>query len=161
LPTAVFGHSLGSLVGFALCRALADTSPPCRLIVAGGRAPHLPARRSLSNLPLATLLEELLKIGGTSPLALAEAELVALVEPALRADFKLAETNALPVTPRLRIPITVFGGTDDLQVRASELEAWRELTVEACTLDYLPGGHFFARDNPPELVRRIGLLLPA
>ena len=45
--------------------------PICRLFVAGGRAPHLPARRILSSLPLPVLLDELLKIGGTSQKILA------------------------------------------------------------------------------------------
>ena len=160
LPLAVFGHSLGAMVGFSLCRALATRGSPCRLFAAGGRAPHLPQRRILSSLPLPALLDELVKIGGTSPLALAEPELVALIEPVVRADLLLAEACVLAPAPPLRIPITVLGGTDDRHVVANELEAWRDLTTAGCTVDYLPGGHFFVLEQSPEVTRRVRSLLP-
>ena len=160
LPLAVLGHSVGAVVAFALCRALPVSMSPCRLFVAAGRAPHRPPRRILNDLPLTALLDELVRIGGTSPQALREAEIVELVEPVLRADLFLAETNILSATPALEIPINVFGGTDDRHVIASDLEAWNDLTVRGCSIEYVPGGHFFVRDQAPDVARRVRSLLP-
>lgn len=160
LPLAVLGHSMGALVGFALCRALRGQSSPSRLFVAGARAPHRPPRRPLHALPLPELLDELVAMGGLSPQARAEPLLIELIEPALRADLHLAEAHVLPAAPPLSIPIHVFGGRDDGRVLVAELEAWRDATTVHCTIDILPGGHFFVVERAADVAQRVGALLP-
>lgn len=160
LPLAVLGHSMGALVGFALCQAMRGPGSPCRLFVAGSRAPHLAPRRQLHALPLQDLLDELVVLGGLSPQARVEPLLVELIEPVLRADLHLAETSVLSGAPPLSIPIHVFGGRDDAHVQATELEAWRDATTGSCTIDILPGGHFFVVDHAADVAQRLRARLP-
>ncbi len=161
-PLALFGHSLGAMLAFALARRLvAAGTPPVHVFVAAARAPHRPVRRRLHDLPLPALLDLLVRMGGTSPRVVAEPELVALIEPTLRADLWLAENYPLAVAPRLPVPLTVFGGTEDVQVAADELEAWREVAGDRCSLHWLRGGHFFVRDARAELLERVAAALPS
>lgn len=164
-PLVVFGHSLGALVGFQLARTLAGPpvpqSPiaPRHLIAAAARAPHRPPRRLLHDLPLASLLDEVVRLGGTSPRVLAEPELVAVIEPALRADLLLAETNVLARSPPLPLPVTVLGGALDPHVADEDLEAWREVAPD-CMFARVSGGHFFVRDARAEVLERVRAVLP-
>jgi medium-chain acyl-[acyl-carrier-protein] hydrolase len=65
----------------------------------------------------------------------------------LRADFDLLESyRYLPEAP-LAVPIHVFGGMDDVHVRQSHLEAWRNHTAGQFSLRIYMGGHFFIRQK--------------
>jgi hypothetical protein len=57
--------------------------------------------------------DELRRLNGTPPEVLADAELLELVMPILRADFALVETYAYRAEPPLMCPITALGGTSD------------------------------------------------
>ncbi|MBK8096655.1 MAG: thioesterase [Planctomycetes bacterium] len=155
-PLGLCGHSFGALLAFALTRELVVAgAPPAALIATGARAPHCPPRRILHDLPLPALLQEMIRLGGTSPRVLAEPELLALLEPMLRADLRVAERSVLPVSPALPVPIAVFGGTEDPQVAPADLQAWSAVAANGCTVSFVPGGHFFVRDARAELCARI------
>ncbi|MGE3175060.1 MAG: thioesterase II family protein [Planctomycetota bacterium] len=161
-PLVLFGHSLGALVAFLLARRLdAAGRAPTHLIAAGARAPHRRPRRLLHDLPLAQLLDEVVRMGGTSPRVLAEPELLALIEPPLRADLWLAETNAAERTPPLPVSITALGGSEDVQIQVAEIEAWREVAGAACDVRFVRGGHFFVRDARAEVLDHVRAALPA
>lgn len=70
-------------------------------------------------------------------------ELLQLILPILRADFAVLETYFYTQELPLDCPITVFGGLQDLEVTPANLEAWQEQTKAACSLQMLPGDHFF------------------
>jgi medium-chain acyl-[acyl-carrier-protein] hydrolase len=91
-PFAIFGHSMGALVGFELARRLhaASAPEPALVVVAGQRAPHLPLGRELwHRLPTPRLLDALRELNGIPELVLDNAELRELVLPAIRADLEL------------------------------------------------------------------------
>lgn len=159
-PLVLFGHSLGAQLAFELARELCrDGAPPLHLFAAGARAPHLAPRRILHDLPLPQLLDELVRMGGTSPRVVAEPELVALIEPMLRADLRLAETSVLPAAPLLPVPITAFGGSEDVQVAAADVAAWRLVAGAGCTVEFVRGGHFFVREQAADVCARIEVAL--
>jgi medium-chain acyl-[acyl-carrier-protein] hydrolase len=160
VPLAIFGHSLGALIGFLLARELLAAGAAVRwLFAAAARAPHRPPRRILHDLPLPALLAEMLRLGGTPPRLLAEREFVELIEPMLRADLWLAEANVVAPSPPLPVPIAVFGGREDSHTAAADLEAWREVAGAGCSVEFLPGGHFFVRDAKEELWSRMAGVL--
>jgi medium-chain acyl-[acyl-carrier-protein] hydrolase len=159
-PLALFGHSLGALLAFLLARALvAAGRPPVHLFAAAARAPQRPPRRILHDLPLPALLAEMLHMGGTSPRVIAEPGLVRLLEPALRADLQLAETNVAPARPALPLPITVLAGRDDAGVTRDDLEAWADVAGAGCELLFLPGGHFFVQTAQAGLLATVAARL--
>ncbi len=163
-PFAIFGHSMGALIAFELARTLrgGGMQSPAHLFVSGHRAPQLPDRRpSIHALPDAEFWPALRSLGGTPDEVFAHQELMALVEPTLRADFQLCETHAWREEPPLDIPLSVFGGLDDPNVERSELEAWRDVTRGAVHVEMLPGDHHYLHQAQQRLVAAVALSFPA
>jgi len=157
-PFAFFGHSMGGLVSFEVARLLRKKYGlnPVHLFVSGYRAPQVPdPDPPIHALPEPEFLEELRRLNGTPEAVLENAELMQLLLPALRADFAVIETYAyIPESP-LDCPITAFGGLQDREVSCDHLEAWREQTHAAFSLQMLPGDHFFLHSAQPLLLQSL------
>jgi surfactin synthase thioesterase subunit len=148
-PFALFGHSMGGVIGFELARHLERVGQPgpAHLFVSASRAPQLPRRREpIHALPDAAFIDAVRRMAGTPERVLQHAELVQLVLPALRADFELVETYRYREGAPLAGPISAFGGVGDDLVRRSELAGWAEQTGGPFGLRMLPGNHFFLAD---------------
>ncbi len=145
-PFAFFGHSMGGLVSFELAHLLRknyDLSP-VHLFISGRRAPQVSVSEPpIHHLPEAEFLNELRHLNGTPEAVLENAELMELFLPALRADFAVLETYVYIPKPRLDCPITVLGGLQDFEVSCEDLEAWREQTNTAFSMQMFQGDHFF------------------
>jgi medium-chain acyl-[acyl-carrier-protein] hydrolase len=144
-PYAVFGHSMGAMVGYEVVRRLsASVQPPACFLVSGARAPHVAERGPVYHrLPDAGFVEALRGLGGTPRELLEHEEILELMLPTLRADFTAAETFRRPAARPLSCPITAFGGSEDHLVTREELAAWSEHTSGRFQLHLLPGDHFF------------------
>jgi medium-chain acyl-[acyl-carrier-protein] hydrolase len=143
-PFALFGHCFGALVMFELARALRREGLPSpdALFVGEQIAPAtvgLPGDGELSRDEFLRRLEEL---GGTDAKLLGSPEFLALMEPALRADFRLADTYAYQPEPPLDTPISVLAAADRAEV--DTLTAWRAETTRAFTLRLLRGDDLLA-----------------
>jgi medium-chain acyl-[acyl-carrier-protein] hydrolase len=145
-PFAVFGHSLGALVGYELCRRLdAQGLVPQVLFASARRPPH-----SSRSTPLHVLTDEVLKLrlrdfGGTPQRVLDNEGLMQMVLPILRADLRIAETYVPPPAPPLRCPIVACGADDDVLAPVQTLDAWAPYTSAGFELARFTGGHFFLR----------------
>jgi medium-chain acyl-[acyl-carrier-protein] hydrolase len=158
-PYALFGHSMGALIGFELARELRRRGLPAprRLYVSARRAPHLPpTKRGIHLLSDSAFLDELRELGGTPPDFFTEPELVRLALPALRADFELCDAYTYRPEAPLACPITALGGTQDAGVPADVLRAWREHTAGAFQVHLFPGGHFYLFDADSTPIPLIG-----
>lgn len=150
-PFALFGASVGGLIGFELARALTDqyACSPVALCVAAARAPHQPSLFSLDGAEQfseADLLEQLRRYGGTPEYILADTRIMELALPKLHADSLLAATYTCRPDVKLTCPITAIGGTDDPLVSAADLAGWQSHTSSTFQFHLLPGDHFFVRD---------------
>lgn len=155
-PFAFFGHSLGALVSFELTRQLRRQygMQPVRLFVSAGRAPQLPPRGlPIHTLPEGDFLAELRRLNGTPKEVLEHEELMRIALPVLRADFAVYETYVYATELPLHCPISTFGGLRDRTVSQSDLEAWREQTSGAFSLQMFPGDHFFLNTTQSLLLR--------
>jgi surfactin synthase thioesterase subunit len=154
-PYAVFGHSMGSVVGYEVARRLqarAAREPLC-LFVSGRRAPHLPARRpALHALPDRGLLDALAQLNGTPEDVLRHDDLVWLFLPTLRADFTLNETYAPLPGGTLRCPVSGLTGDADPQVDLDEMAGWRAVTSGTFTVRVFRGDHFYLKHAPDEVI---------
>ena len=153
-----FGHSLGALVAFEVARELRRRSQPIpmHLFVSGCSAPQDPyTDRLIHALPDSDFLEEIRQWSGTPPEVLEHQELMALLLPALRADFEVRETYSYQNEPPLPCSITAFGGLADHQVQRASLDSWRAQTKEAFSLHMLPGDHFFLVESQAALLELI------
>lgn len=143
-PFVIFGHSLGALLGFELARNMQrlGTPAPELLIASAVAAPHIPRTRFISGLDDEQFVEELHKLGGTSPEVLANEDLRRVFLPVLRADMHLCETYRPSGQGVLNCAISAFGGASDPETPRPALLAWRDYT-RAFTWRIFPGGHFF------------------
>ncbi len=154
-PFVFFGHSLGGLVAFELARHLHahGRALPGRLIASGCDAPRFRSPvRALHELEGDAFLEALAQYNGTPPELLAHRELIALVSPAIRADFFMAAHYNYREAPLLPLPIDVFAGREDADSNLDELGAWQHETGTACTLRWFDGDHFFIQSRQAEVM---------
>jgi medium-chain acyl-[acyl-carrier-protein] hydrolase len=158
-PFAFFGHSLGALLAFEVARSLRHGGRPAPLgmYLAAYPAPHRPsARTPIHQLPDPAFIEELRRLQGTPEAVLGNRELIEFLLPILRADFEVCDTYVCAPEPPLACPLYLFGGTEDAEVGAAQLEQWRELTAGAFRLQMLPGTHFFVQSHRHRLLAEIG-----
>ncbi|MGI9457625.1 MAG: thioesterase II family protein [Aeoliella sp.] len=151
LPFALVGHSLGAYVALEVALRLAsDGGPlPAKLIVAACGAPRIGKPTSpIGKLPDDEFIDQVAKRYDGIPAAVRnDAELLAMVLPALRADIQMIESyDYQPVDP-LPIDLVALGGADDPGVAIHRLAQWREHTTASFTMRLFPGGHFFL--HPP------------
>jgi medium-chain acyl-[acyl-carrier-protein] hydrolase len=157
-PFAIFGHSMGALIAFELARRLRMTGlEPVQLFVSGCKAPHLPldASKHRHHLPDREFISAVGGMNGVPREVLANADLMELVLPALRSDFKLVETYRYRAQPPLRCPISAFGGLQDKEVARDQVDAWSRHTVGPFQVQMLPGDHFFINSARSSLLRLV------
>lgn len=163
-PYALFGHSVGAIQVFELTREFQrrGVRMPLACFVSGRPAPQtisgLPA---IHHLPEEEFLQRVKSLDGTPNEVMANAELVALLLPLLRADFELAWSYVYRDSPPIPVPIVAFGGDVDHDVAISDLRNWSAQTSVSFDALVLPGGHFFLHAHQQrimfEIVQRLGL----
>jgi surfactin synthase thioesterase subunit len=145
LPVTFFGHSLGAIVGFEVVRRLeAAGQAPVRLYASGRRAPS--AFRDNEKVHLrddAGILAEVRRLNGTASSVLGNDELMRAVLPALRADYRIAETYQCAPSDTVRCPVTVLTGDNDPKTTLDEANEWAQHTTAEFDLRVFTGGHFF------------------
>ena len=154
-PFAIFGHSMGALIGFELARLLERERRrvPAMLCVAACRAPHHPREMpTFSHLPPYLLLDALHRRYGLYGDMAGNDELLRLMLPTLRADLKICESYAPDADGRVACPIAAYAGIDDSTIDGPALEAWRDDTSDAFRGQVLSGGHFFPIEAKAELL---------
>jgi surfactin synthase thioesterase subunit len=158
-PYAFFGHSLGALVAYETARLIQRRggAPPTLLIVSGCAAPHLfQSSQRLHELPSGELWQELARLGGIAPELLQHAELLELLEPAIRADLAVCRAYRCgSETQRLECDVHAFVARSDPRVDEPATRAWQQRVSGAFSLDSLPGGHFSLFDRQLNMPARI------
>jgi medium-chain acyl-[acyl-carrier-protein] hydrolase len=157
---ALFGHSMGALLAFEVARHLrrqGRLGPDC-LIVSAHRAPHMPDDQDpIHHKPTSDFLEELRRLNGTPASILRDQELVELMLPVLRADFKAVESYRYVEESPLRCPIIVYGGKQDKMISEDQLAAWGVHTVGGFAQRMFEGDHFYITTQREELIAQLAL----
>lgn len=141
-----FGHSMGALLAFELAHRWQSCGlRPRHLWLSGRRAPQIPADRPhLHALPDAEFLAAVNRRYEALPAALlAVPELVELMLPVLRADFRCVETYVAPSRLPLDVPITILRGREDRWIDATAVAGWGQHTTGGVDEVVFPGGHFY------------------
>ena len=163
LPFAIFGHSMGAVLSFELCRRLGPvaSSKLRRLIVSGRYSPPEPPRNPpIHHLSDKELLDEMIHRYNGIPQAVLEVpELLELILPPLRADMELIETYQYAEGPLLQVAMAALGGHDDVGVPLESLQAWGKMTQGELQTHMFPGGHFFVQSHSQQLFPVIRSLL--
>lgn len=155
-PFALFGHSMGGLVAYEVARLLRKkgSAAPVHLFVSAIRAAHLPdPNPRIFDLPDKRFIQQLRWFGANTLLEEeGGAEILDLMLPTLRADFRIVQTYRYRSEPPLACPITVFGAMQDNTTSEQELKEWRQHTSSFFDLVMLPGGHNYL-DSTGEAVQ--------
>jgi surfactin synthase thioesterase subunit len=158
-PLALFGHSMGAVLGYELALRMpaAGLPAPTRLFASGRRAPSRDRAERVHEGSDAELVSELRKLGGVEAAMLADPEVLEMILPAIRGDYRAVETYRHDPGRKLDCPVTVLTGDSDPRVSMDEARAWAEHTTGPTDLEVLPGGHFFLvdqQDRVLEIVRQ-------
>lgn len=158
---ALFGHSMGALMIYALLRHRpADVPLPDAVFLSAHRPPHLDlGRPPIHGLPKAGFLDAVRAMGGLPDEVWTHSELLNLLEPTMRADFALCETyprgleahQDTPIAP----PAYVFGGNHDESATPDALKQWADLCGDFRGLHLHEGGHFYLRAHETALLAQV------
>lgn len=157
-PYALFGHSNGALIAFALARQLAAIgNAPRLLVVSASRAPHLPSPRpKIHRLPVAEFIAAVTRFEGIPQAVLESQELLEIIVPALRADFAINETYQVEPDATVPCPLWAYAPDADLSITPAGLAAWkRHTTADRFRLEVVAGGHFYLREQSEKLAAAI------
>ena len=160
-PFALFGHSMGAVLAYeTACHLNATGKSAAHLFVSARRPPHVPDPDSpLRQLGDAAFIDAIGARYEPIPKPILEdAEILALVLPALRSDIAALETHEASGVV-LPCPVTAYGGTGDARTPAAHLDAWREMTTGAFRVRTFAGGHFYLAQQRTALLEDISASL--
>lgn len=162
-PFAIFGHSMGALVGLELAHAI-RRHRGVEPIWLGASACTAPSRRSIDakwlTCPREDVVQHLRALGGTPEAVLGDLSLVDALLPMLRADFHLCGTYQSEPRAPLTGALLVLGGADDeLSNPRENLLAWSQETSGDFQLEIVDGAHLFIETEQQKVIRRIAMSL--
>ena len=149
-PYAIFGHSMGAVLGYLVIQKIISLKAPLPVhLFCSGRT-ELWKERPFTwyLLPSNEFWEKIFELGGLPQPHLLNGEMKEIFEPILRADFQIIEsvenTGGKSVNP-IHVPISVILGKEDklLQKHA----AWQKHTTGEYSVHYFSGGHFYFLEN--------------
>jgi len=150
----IFGHSMGSIVGYGLAKKLENSMIfPKLLFVSAAAAPvRALEEERLSLLPDDQFISKLIERYDAIPqILLKEPELMKMFAPILRNDISLEEQYIEKYgqdNSPLYCDITAFGGEDDIAVKDHHLMTWKNLTKGFFSKKMFPGTHFYLNEYP-------------
>ncbi|MFI2674017.1 thioesterase II family protein [Streptomyces albidoflavus] len=152
-PLALFGHSMGAVLAYEVTRVLCDdgAAPPLHLFVSGRGAPGQKVERALDELEDRAMVAALGELGGTDPRLLDDEEVLGMVAPAIRSDYRAVRTHRHIAGPPLPCPVTALVGDTDAMAPVESVGAWRAHTSADFQLEVFPGGHFYLAEQLQKL----------
>ncbi|WP_434304881.1 thioesterase II family protein [Clostridium botulinum] len=154
----IFGHSMGSIIAYELCYKILEEQKnmPTHTFFSGCKSPSLKRKdKLLHNLPDDEFKGELWKMGGTPEEVFNNSEILELLMPMIRADFKIAETyEYINREVKLPINISILNGKDDC-FNLFEIIDWRNHTSKCCNFKMYDGGHFYIYENTSNIAKFI------
>lgn len=154
-PLALYGHSLGGQLAYAVTQALriVQRVEPHHLLIGAAAAPQW--ERGQPYASRWELFAALEGQGGGATNVQTDPELSALARSLFDADMTLSKSYQYQAGPPLTCPVTIFGGLDDSICNVEALRGWQTETTGPFALHMLPGNHFFLQQETMALLAKI------
>ncbi|WP_171165923.1 thioesterase II family protein [Streptomyces sp. I05A-00742] len=156
-PLAFFGHSMGASLAFEVARRFEQEKGiiATALFASARRAPSTHRVETVHLQDDDGIIAETKRLSGTDSQVLEDDELMRMVLPVLRADYRAAETYRYEPGPPLRCPVVGLVGDADPKVTLEEAAAWAGHTEGTFDLHVYSGGHFYLTHHQDAVVREV------
>lgn len=156
-PFLFYGHSMGARVAYELTLMLARVH--CRLpihfIASGSVAPCISRTNEQTyHLPDNEFIAKVGALNGTPLDVLTNIEIMHLMLPALRADFKIIETYCNKSNFLIPTKVSVLAGNQE-EIEIADIEAWFTLFEMRTDIYWISGDHFFVEKNKAEVLKAV------
>ncbi|WP_395338221.1 thioesterase II family protein [Ningiella sp. W23] len=151
---AIFGHSMGALIGHLLSCALIKRGmqAPTHLFVSGRGYIHpREMRERVESAGFEAYLDSILSLSTMTDSVLKNKELRSIFLPIFRADVKLCANWELEPIDKLPVPITAIYGDCDDSVSPASVKKWGTKTSLAFHASVVRGEHLFVLDEGKQL----------
>ena len=154
LPFAFYGHSIGGAIAYQVALKLREIKypQPLHIFFSGRGAPHIRRKDKppYHTLPENEFREKIMDLGGTPEELFLHPELLEILLPLLRADFRISWlfTHEFVQLDPLDCDISVLTGKEE-DLKTEQIDEWCLHTNGKCNINYFEGGHFFI-NNPTE-----------
>ena len=152
---AILGYSMGSLLAYELYYKIVreNLRIPEHMFFMAHKAPNINKKNNnIHLLPNDKFIKKIIELGGTPNEVFENKELLELVLPILRNDFKIIENYVFKdKKEKIECNISVFNGKED-DIDLTELLAWKELGNKECKIYNFDGGHFFINNNIKKII---------
>jgi medium-chain acyl-[acyl-carrier-protein] hydrolase len=103
-------------------------------------------------MPTPDFLEQVRDLNGTPKEVFEADELLSLLVPMLRADFKAVETYRYIEEPPLDCAVLAYGGRFDDEISEEQILAWRAYTNTGFVCRMFDGDHFYINSHRTMLI---------
>nr|WP_232290053.1 alpha/beta fold hydrolase [Micromonospora sp. ATCC 39149] len=149
-PLAIFGHSMGAVLAYEVTLRLeAAGKPPVHLFTSGRRAPSRYRDEQVHLRDDQGILAELALLDGTSSELIRDPDVISMIMPALRNDYRAIETYRHEPGRAVACPLTALVGDCDPKTSLDEARDWAGHTTGPFDLRVFPGGHFYLNGQVP------------
>ncbi|GAA0421377.1 alpha/beta fold hydrolase [Streptomyces luteireticuli] len=156
-PLAFFGHSMGATLAFEVARRLEREKDIVltALFASARRAPSVVRAENVHERDDDGIVREMQRLSGTDAQLLGDEEILRMILPAIRADYRAAETYRYEPGPALRCPVVGLAGDADPKVGVDDVAAWGRHTEGSFDLGVYAGGHFYLTQHQGAVVGEV------
>lgn len=154
---AIFGHSLGALLGLTLSRLIAskNENQPQILFASGQTAPCLIKPDDRYNLPDDLFIEMLREMEGTPDELLDDSDFMQYFLPIIKTDFQsIARYKYAPSMYTLEFPVVILLGNQE-RIIEEDAKKWQIETSGTISIHQFEGGHFFIYNETEKICQLI------
>lgn len=160
-PFIFYGHSMGARVAYELTLMLwrFRCRLPVHFIASGSVAPCIiRTQEQTHHLPDIEFITKVGELNGSPPEVLANNEIMQLMLPALRADFKIIETYCSKSKFVISTKVSVLAG-DQEEIEVADIEAWFTLFESYTDVHWISGDHFFVEKNKADVLKIVNTII--
>ncbi|GAA5201045.1 alpha/beta fold hydrolase [Rugosimonospora acidiphila] len=160
-PLMLFGHSMGAIVAFEVARRLErdGTGQLLSIFASGRRAPSCARDESVHLRDDDGIVEEMKALSGTDARVLGDEELLRMILPAIRSDYRAIERYRCAEDVTVSCPVVTLTGDDDPRTTIAEAQSWERHTTGPFELRVFQGGHFFLAAHQNEVINAVSDML--